>query len=186
VAVQLGASQEPSCGVLHLPRAEAAAIPGQRFANSGGYPATSKADPPAIPFEPGPVSRRAMPAAPQKAQNSTATSNSGPKKVLRLSAIIGSKDLPQDLPSVGSARHGSGHCKPCAFIFTKGCVRGIECEHCHLCESGEKKRRQKLKIEWQRKVRKLKQKLAQSTEAQTKAQTGLGSAGCWSTVHSST
>ena len=48
-------------------------------------------------------------------------------------------------PSVGSAEHGSGSCKPCAFHHTKGCQCGAMCTFCHLCLPGEKKRRQKEK-----------------------------------------
>lgn len=48
-------------------------------------------------------------------------------------------------PSSGSASHGSGQCKPCAFHHTKGCARGAMCTFCHLCLPGEKKRRQKEK-----------------------------------------
>lgn len=47
------------------------------------------------------------------------------------------------LPSVGSASHGHGHCKPCAFLHTKGCDNGVNCPFCHLCELGEKKKRRK-------------------------------------------
>lgn len=50
--------------------------------------------------------------------------------------------LPQ-LPSLGSARHSFGDCKPCAFFHTKGCGGGEQCIFCHLCEPGEKKRRLK-------------------------------------------
>lgn len=49
------------------------------------------------------------------------------------------------LPSIGSAGHRLGRCKPCAFIGTKGCNSGTDCRFCHLCEAGEKKRRQKEK-----------------------------------------
>jgi hypothetical protein len=49
------------------------------------------------------------------------------------------------LPSVGSAGHRVGRCKPCAFAGTKGCSSGSDCRFCHLCEVGEKKRRQKEK-----------------------------------------
>ena len=49
------------------------------------------------------------------------------------------------VPSVGSANHGSGQCKPCAFHHTKGCQCGAMCTFCHLCMPGEKKRRQKEK-----------------------------------------
>ena len=49
------------------------------------------------------------------------------------------------VPSVGSASHGTGQCKPCAFHHTKGCACGTMCTFCHLCLPGEKKRRQKEK-----------------------------------------
>lgn len=48
-----------------------------------------------------------------------------------------------DMPTVGSAWHWMGTCKPCAFLHTKGCGSGVECEFCHLCAPGEKKRRKK-------------------------------------------
>eukprot|EP00439_Symbiodinium_sp_Y106_P036347 s1334_g4.t1 len=51
----------------------------------------------------------------------------------------------RDLPSLGSASHGTGLCKPCAFHHTKGCQCGVNCTFCHLCLPGEKKRRQKEK-----------------------------------------
>ncbi|CAK0900724.1 unnamed protein product, partial [Prorocentrum cordatum] len=52
----------------------------------------------------------------------------------------------EELPSVGSAHHGAGHCKPCAFVHSKGCADGPLCQFCHLCEPGEKKRRQREKL----------------------------------------
>jgi len=51
----------------------------------------------------------------------------------------------EPLPSAGSAGHHVRRCKPCAFFDTKGCESGTACLFCHLCEPGEKKRRQKLK-----------------------------------------
>lgn len=48
-----------------------------------------------------------------------------------------------ELLTVGSKLHGVGKCKPCAFLYTKGCENGKECVFCHLCEHGEKKRRKK-------------------------------------------
>lgn len=50
-----------------------------------------------------------------------------------------------NLPTIGSARHNLGQCKPCAFAWTSGCGNGYACVFCHLCEPGEKKRRQKEK-----------------------------------------
>lgn len=40
------------------------------------------------------------------------------------------------LPSVGSANHGDGSCKRCAF-FPKGrCTNGADCAHCHFDHTG--------------------------------------------------
>lgn len=50
-----------------------------------------------------------------------------------------------ELPSMGSAGHFMGRCKPCAFLHTRGCTSGSNCTYCHLCEPGERKRRQKEK-----------------------------------------
>jgi len=48
-----------------------------------------------------------------------------------------------EVPNVGSARHHLRLCKPCAFVNLKGCRDGSDCRFCHLCETGEKKRRKK-------------------------------------------
>merc|ERR1711988_1433988 len=56
---------------------------------------------------------------------------------LELKPELGSPEL----PTVGSAGHHLGTCKPCAFLHTRGCSKGPECEFCHLCDSGERKRR---------------------------------------------
>jgi len=53
---------------------------------------------------------------------------------------------PEPQISAGSALHGTGACKPCAFFWhPKTCANGEDCEFCHLCPEGEKKARQKLK-----------------------------------------
>lgn len=57
-----------------------------------------------------------------------------------------------ELPSIGSAGHKKGRCKPCAFVHTEGCGNGANCAFCHLCLPGEKKRRKK-EIRALRKVR---------------------------------
>lgn len=49
------------------------------------------------------------------------------------------------LPTAGSARHWQRRCKPCVFFHKKGCENGVACEFCHLCDAGEKQRRQKEK-----------------------------------------
>lgn len=45
------------------------------------------------------------------------------------------------LPSVGSAMHHLGVCRPCTFFHTRGCENKDNCNFCHLCLPGEKKRR---------------------------------------------
>ncbi|CAE8685743.1 unnamed protein product [Polarella glacialis] len=47
------------------------------------------------------------------------------------------------LPTLGSAAHYYGGCKPCAFLYSRGCASGPACSFCHLCPPGEKKQRQK-------------------------------------------
>jgi len=55
---------------------------------------------------------------------------------------------PQPAPviSAGSALHGTGLCKPCAFLWKpSGCEKGQACQHCHLCPAGELQNRRKMK-----------------------------------------
>jgi len=58
-------------------------------------------------------------------------------------------------PSKGSARHSVSACKPCAFVLQdkEGCRNGVDCQFCHLCEPGEKKRRKKERLLIRREVR---------------------------------
>lgn len=65
--------------------------------------------------------------------------------VLKLAETLEEAPL-QQLPSAGSDRHHLGTCKPCAFVHTKGCESGLNCQFCHLCDAGERKRRQKDKL----------------------------------------
>jgi len=58
------------------------------------------------------------------------------------------------LPSVGSAGHSAGQCRPCAWFWKpQSCQWGSECKHCHLCPMGELRRRKK---EMQAKAKELK------------------------------
>mmetsp|Transcript_67516 Transcript_67516/g.162038 ORF Transcript_67516/g.162038 Transcript_67516/m.162038 type:complete len:293 (+) Transcript_67516:73-951(+) len=42
--------------------------------------------------------------------------------------------LTPSLPSVGSALHRAGQCRPCAWNWTEvGCNGGSQCRYCHLC-----------------------------------------------------
>jgi len=55
--------------------------------------------------------------------------------------------LPHPLPSPGSGVHGTGACRPCAWLYKpQGCANGKDCRHCHLCPEGEIKNRKKAKI----------------------------------------
>jgi hypothetical protein len=50
-----------------------------------------------------------------------------------------------ELPSLGSLGHNARRCKPCAFATRDACANGTQCNFCHLCSRGEKKRRRKEK-----------------------------------------
>jgi len=64
--------------------------------------------------------------------------------------------------SLGSAQHSYGTCKPCAFLWkdASGCQSGTNCEFCHLCPAGEKKRRKKDKLATRKMVRNFQQQQA--------------------------
>jgi len=50
------------------------------------------------------------------------------------------------LPSRGAVPHGTGKCRPCAWLWKpQGCSNGQECAHCHACPKGELKARKKAK-----------------------------------------
>merc|ERR1719433_2363004 len=64
--------------------------------------------------------------------------------------LAGTTEIPPQpfVLSRGSALHDIGKCKPCAFVHRPvGCMDGISCAFCHLCAPGEKKRRQKSKLD---------------------------------------
>lgn len=50
-------------------------------------------------------------------------------------------DMP--VPSLGSASHHLGKCRPCVFVHKKGCSNGYDCLFCHICQPGEKQRRKR-------------------------------------------
>lgn len=96
--------------------------------------------------------RRGRPAA-----ASTASANEdrpSDVQVLHLADAIDSPSLgSSELPTLGSAGHGLGNCKPCAFL-DKGCTSGTDCKFCHLCPADEKKRRKKEKLAMRRQMSK--------------------------------
>lgn len=69
------------------------------------------------------------------------------RRVIRSSALALEPGLISnpEMISCGSAGHAYGKCKPCAFIHKQGCESGVSCKFCHLCPSGEKKRRKQVK-----------------------------------------
>ena len=74
------------------------------------------------------------------------------------------------VPSLGSASHGTGLCRPCAWLWKPGgCQNGVECRHCHLCPEGELKARRKVKADLARQES-LEQEIASSPLALSLAQ----------------
>jgi len=62
-------------------------------------------------------------------------------------------------PSVGSAGHWLGLCKPCDFFHRDRCTNAAACKYCHLCGPEEGRRRRKQKqamvkaaVRWQKAV----------------------------------
>lgn len=65
-----------------------------------------------------------------------------PSAVLRLAEALPPPELGGPLaPSLGSLLHHCGECRPCTFFHTRGCQNAEQCEFCHLCGPGEKKKR---------------------------------------------
>lgn len=88
---------------------------------------------------------------PQNSQNAVASRGSDwevyaapAPPVLLLSEALPSPHVGSpEMPTLGSTGHRLGTCKPCAFFHKGGCSNGVQCSFCHLCDAGEKKRRQK-------------------------------------------
>lgn len=55
-----------------------------------------------------------------------------------------------ELPSVGSAEHAAGRCKPCAFFHTKGCDNDLACHFCHICGPEVRRARKQEKLHQRR------------------------------------
>jgi len=66
-----------------------------------------------------------------------------------------------ELPSMGSAAHSLGTCKPCAFLHTKGCNNGLSCKFCHLCGPDVRKSRRQEKLHWRHEARKARKSKAE-------------------------
>mmetsp|Transcript_12376 Transcript_12376/g.33780 ORF Transcript_12376/g.33780 Transcript_12376/m.33780 type:complete len:477 (+) Transcript_12376:74-1504(+) len=71
----------------------------------------------------------------------------GLEQFLPTEAEKGTSSAPQGaFSSAGSFLHGTGLCRPCAWLYKpNGCQNGAECKHCHVCPEGEIKARKKNK-----------------------------------------
>uniref|UniRef100_A0A7S4W423 C3H1-type domain-containing protein n=1 Tax=Alexandrium monilatum TaxID=311494 RepID=A0A7S4W423_9DINO len=89
----------------------------------------------------------APPGWPLEAEGSSSapTTRASTPAVLRLADALGQPEPGHpELPTVGSAGHRLGRCKPCAFVWKEaGCGNGTECPFCHLCGPSERRRRKK-------------------------------------------
>lgn len=72
-----------------------------------------------------------------------------------------------ELPSLGSAGHAAGSCKPCAFMHTRGCSSGPACKFCHLCGPEEVKLRRKQKIQQLREISRARKEGQPATSSET-------------------
>jgi hypothetical protein len=69
------------------------------------------------------------------------------------SNIADAKDVPlvhvrsydRYLPSIGSALHSTGRCKPCAFFLKEGCNSDGLCRFCHIDGANEKRKKKQRK-----------------------------------------
>merc|ERR1712232_1028035 len=83
-----------------------------------------------------------------------------------------------EMPTVGSVEHSVGNCKPCAFFHKQGCENGVQCKFCHLCDAGEKRRRQKeKKAQFRRSETSEEQHVDQQADVLTKAPVAVSTAG---------
>lgn len=56
--------------------------------------------------------------------------------------------LRQPEASIGSALHGTGQCKPCAWFWKpEGCSNSSNCRHCHMCGKGQLKISKKIRMQ---------------------------------------
>lgn len=65
------------------------------------------------------------------------------KPVLELEKALSAPCGSPACPSIGSARHHLGFCKPCDFMYRTTCRAGYSCNFCHLCGPDENKLRKK-------------------------------------------
>lgn len=81
----------------------------------------------------------------------------GPRVIMLSEALPEPALGSSEFPTVGSAGHYTGFCKPCAFFHARGCDKGFQCAFCHLCGPHEKRHRRKAKVTALREARRQEQ-----------------------------
>jgi len=116
------------CGSHHLPQPQC-----PRRGPQTEMPEATATRPPAA------VQVVDTPSAAELTAQSTALSAAQSTGQTRTELVPGSPEM----PSRGSALHHLLACKPCAFVARGACQSNADCEFCHLCKPGERKRRRK-------------------------------------------
>lgn len=114
---------------LPVPQAHTAA-PRLNFGTRAASPA----------FAPAPEPFAAPLSQPQSGRKAVAAAPEAPAAVPAPAADVPPPPAPVNPTgelSLGSALHGTGQCRPCAWRFKpEGCANGKDCLHCHLCSEG--------------------------------------------------
>lgn len=135
-----------------------APAPGEQARTEGVYSTWPIAKPPGS-SESSPVKAAEAESSTSRTTASAASSRGFQRKPSLEEGEIADEDagqtLPRDKPfpyagiSCGSGMHGTGTCKPCAWMHrdADGCRNGQQCEYCHLCPPGELRRRKRDKMQ---------------------------------------
>lgn len=136
--------EEPEIGV---PRGQSApVIPTRALGSIGGAPARALVIPMGSITE-SDVGQQVEPAPPEPQPIAPVAQIAAPYAAPYIVPYSPPVQVSNGLPSKGSAAHGSGKCRPCAWFFKEqGCSNDYECGYCHLCPDGELKARKKSKV----------------------------------------
>lgn len=70
----------------------------------------------------------------------------GPPLILLEEGLPAEMTGSRECPSIGSAYHHLGLCKPCDFMHRGGCRMGYNCQFCHLCSRCETRRQKRARM----------------------------------------
>uniref|UniRef100_A0A6U6PDE9 C3H1-type domain-containing protein n=1 Tax=Zooxanthella nutricula TaxID=1333877 RepID=A0A6U6PDE9_9DINO len=88
----------------------------------------------------------AMPDYPPGLEPASDADCAGPAAALGALDSPQAHSVPEAAPNTGSALHGTGTCRPCAWFWKPvGCQNDRTCNYCHLCPESELKNRKKSK-----------------------------------------